>query len=532
VRAPQRDKQRPGTLPLDKRNRRLTPNPPLLHSWVGSGGLKAVGRGLKNSVQRNDKRSPVWPPLQGGVEMTAEIAILNKSAVALAADSAVTIGTSDQEEKTYDSADKLFELCRHNPIGVMVYNGLSFAEAPLQSLIKRFRAGCICFDTAKDAAFEFLRYLNEFGSVSPDRVKDDAVKRLATPIIEQIQKRFVEDLQESLSSHKAGEETDWRAVTSELLDKNIAIWERVYSRRKDADFVGDGPFVISDRINQLLADVVANQNLGNDAQKARILAMLKLALQKDLLSSGYTGIVIAGFGKKELFPTLVSFEIDGMVGDRLKYVVKNETDIDRNGPRAAIIPFAQRDMVDRFLYGLDEKIERQLIQFSESTISKVREAVLGQIDFDGDEDKGNFEKAVQAAEDAYISGLKTGAFQEIRKNSRSQIESLIEFMPKPELAKMAEALVNLTSIKKRVSRGMDTVGGPIDVAVISEAEGFVWVKRKHYFPPDLNPRYMRRIEQTIPTEANNAKSSAGSSRKGRKKSARKGTDVGGPTGGS
>jgi hypothetical protein len=28
---------------------------------------------------------------------------------------------------------------------------------------------------------------------------------------------------------------------------------------------------------------------------------------------------------------------------------------------------------------------------------------------------------------------------------------MVEFMPKPELAKMAEALVNLTSIKRRVS---------------------------------------------------------------------------------
>lgn len=54
--------------------------------------------------------------------MTAEIAILNKDAIALAADSAVTISAGDKEEKTYDSADKLFELCRHNPIGVMIYN--------------------------------------------------------------------------------------------------------------------------------------------------------------------------------------------------------------------------------------------------------------------------------------------------------------------------------------------------------------------------------------------------------------------------
>jgi hypothetical protein len=27
------------------------------------------------------------------------------------------------------------------------------------------------------------------------------------------------------------------------------------------------------------------------------------------------------------------------------------------------------------------------------------------------------------------------------------------------------------------------------VAVISRGDGFVWVKRKHYFPPELNPSW-------------------------------------------
>ncbi|WP_207382391.1 hypothetical protein [Nitrobacter sp. Nb-311A] len=475
------------------------------------------------------------PPLRGGVKMTAEIAILNKSAIALAADSAVTIGTSDQEDKTYDSADKLFELCRHDPIGIMVYNGLSFAEAPLQSLIKRFRNECGRFDSVKEAAFQFLRHLNDFGVSSPDRVKDDGIRRLAMPIIDQIFKRFQADLQKRLMDHKPQEEIDWAATTNDMLDTAIDVWDRIYKRRKDAEFIGEGPVVISEHIEQELVSLVANHSPGNEAQKARILAILKLALRKDLLSGGYTGIVIAGFGKKELFPTLLSFEIDGMVGDRLKYVVRNETDIDRDGPRAAIIPFAQRDMVDRFLYGLDDQIERYLTQFSQSTITKVREAIIGHISFEDDDDKKGFEEAVQDAEEAYISGLKTGAFEEIKKKSRSEIESLIEFMPKPELAKMAEALVNLTSIKKRVSRGMDTVGGPIDVAVISEAEGFVWVKRKHYFPSELNPRYLHRVGQAVCQEDNNAhhaKSSAGSSRKGRKTPARKGEGAGGASRGN
>jgi len=37
----------------------------------------------------------------------------------------------------------------------------------------------------------------------------------------------------------------------------------------------------------------------------------------------------------------------------------------------------------------------------------------------------------------------------------------------------------------------ETVGGPIDVAVISKGDGFVWIKRKHYFRPELNHCFFR-----------------------------------------
>jgi hypothetical protein len=52
---------------------------------------------------------------------------------------------------------------------------------------------------------------------------------------------------------------------------------------------------------------------------------------------------------------------------------------------------------------------------------------------------------------------------------------------------MAETLVNLTTFKRRVSTSRETAGGPIDVAVVSRGDGFVWVRRKRYFPIELNP---------------------------------------------
>lgn len=61
--------------------------------------------------------------------------------------------------------------------------------------------------------------------------------------------------------------------------------------------------------------------------------------------------------------------------------------------------------------------------------------------------------------------------------------------PKDELADMAEAFVNLTSLRRRVSLDSETVAGPIDVAVISKGDGLIWIKRKHYFKPELNQHF-------------------------------------------
>jgi len=63
------------------------------------------------------------------------------------------------------------------------------------------------------------------------------------------------------------------------------------------------------------------------------------------------------------------------------------------------------------------------------------------------------------------------------------------FLSKSELASMAETLVNMVSFRKQVTMEAETVGGPIDVLVITKGDGPVWIKRKHYFNPELNHHF-------------------------------------------
>ncbi|MGQ6545548.1 hypothetical protein ACUND2_23045 [Serratia sp. IR-2025] len=94
--------------------------------------------------------------------MTAEIAVFNKSAVALAADSAVTI-TGDGTHKIYNGAEKLFTLSKFHPVGVMIYGNGDICGAPWELAIKSYRSenGTRSFNSLKEWADNFLSFISE-----------------------------------------------------------------------------------------------------------------------------------------------------------------------------------------------------------------------------------------------------------------------------------------------------------------------------------------------------------------------------------
>lgn len=431
--------------------------------------------------------------------MTAEIAILNKTAVALAADSAVTISAGMKEEKIFDSADKLFELSNHNPIGVMLYNGMSFMQIPLPNLVRAFRNDWRAVNKIEEVGGKFLEYLSNVGKNAPRNIQSEHIDYLIRPLIKGVVEKFREDMEKEIEKHFEEkldlDKLKMADLAPKIFDSAIETFEKLMSARKDAQFIGVSKLNFTKTRLSFIEKIVDSEVPGavSDSQRKRMVGLAKQVLEKDFLSQSRTGIVIAGFGHNEMFPTLVSYEVDGMVFGHLKYKITNSVDIDRNGPKARVIPFAQKEMVERFLYGLDENIRMDITRFCKETIPGIRTQIFEKLDFPDEASRAQLEGDAKKAEAEFMKGLRSTAFENLRSESRTQIEDMVEFMPKPELAKMAEALVNLTSIKRRVSRGMETVGGPIDVAVISQSEGFVWVKRKHYFPSELNSRYFERV---------------------------------------
>ncbi|MDA8210208.1 MAG: hypothetical protein M0Z92_14575 [Actinomycetota bacterium] len=60
-------------------------------------------------------------------------------------------------------------------------------------------------------------------------------------------------------------------------------------------------------------------------------------------------------------------------------------------------------------------------------------------------------------------------------------------MPVGDAIKLAEYMAEVTAGWAHFLPGPDVVGGEIEVASITRHEGFKWIRRKHYYPQELNP---------------------------------------------
>lgn len=431
--------------------------------------------------------------------MTAEVCILNKTAVAMAADSAVTISYGDTAQKIYESADKLFELSTSQPIGIMIYNGMSFMEMPLPTIIKSFRRKQTKkFKSVSDAGQAFLEHLHSEAKNSPDSVNARAIQISVQEVISQI-KNIMNSGETvfSIANRANAEKRDYNEIFDEVLREKIDNRIQQYDGVPEAKFIGGNTPRITQKIKNVFTDLIkasfSVREISDEAM-TKFIELSSKVMKGKPLSPSFTGIVVTGFGEEDRFPTLIAYRIDGIVGGKLKYIDDEKVDIDRLGPVARIVPFAQKEMVDRFVYGIDDDVIGAITGHCETGVTELTTQLESVVP---DADLPVFKDASKAGSEAFISKIKGQVIHQIRENSRREIEDMVSMMPKPELANMAEALVELTSLKRRVSVGFETVGGPVDVAIISREDGFVWVKRKHYFPAEKNYRFrMRTVENS------------------------------------
>lgn len=423
--------------------------------------------------------------------MTAEVGILNRMGVALAADSAVTIGGQGME-KIYNSANKLFALSKYHPVGIMIYGGATFMDIPWETIIKTFREKLKAEkkSTLKEYCDSLIDFLKNDSRLTNEISEQILVHRIFSEVFTQL----LSDIEERINTHLMRDDKPSESEVETWI-KEVAL---NYMRNlKKLDIINEFENTYQEfhnRYSQIIQNVV-NEYMEFEISDELLEILTDMAFEfisRSYFSNNSTGIVIAGYGEDELFPSLYEYKIEGFIAGKLKI---KENDVVRIGTvaqpgvqTAAIKPFAQKEMVETFMYGMDPRLENNTFNTLKQILDVYPDIIKEKILTDLSDE--NVTAIKELGNELFEYFVETIEEHQIEKFVQPVID-IVRVLPKEELAAMAESLVNLTSFKRKITIEKETVGGPIDVAVITKGDGFIWIKRKHYFKPELNYHFFK-----------------------------------------
>jgi hypothetical protein len=427
--------------------------------------------------------------------MTAEIAILNRNAVAMAADSAVTLQLPEGQ-KIYNTVNKLFTLSKYRPVGVMVYGSGDFMGIPWETIIKTYRAELFDkrFGTLEEYASDFINFFERENILFPAELQSEAASDCLRHGFYRLRQQIDKAVKSIINEIGSIDEEQVKVLVGEKISAFLAELEKLENLPSfGPDEVAACMQMCEENIREVVRDVfekLPTEEFNEQLKRAGSLILCKKFARRD-----YSGVVIAGYGEKDFFPRLLAYECECVINKKLRYIETNRVKVGtgKDTVMAWVGPFAQREMVNRFMEGVDPKYREAVEGYISALLTqgyptRIAAALDGKITAELQESvrRELVELGNKLAED-FIQGLE--GFRQAQ--FIGPVIDSVASLPKDELAAMAESLVNLTAFKRRMtSVETDTVALPIDVAVISKGDGFIWIKRKHYFEPSLNQHFL------------------------------------------
>jgi hypothetical protein len=410
--------------------------------------------------------------------MTSEIAVMNQRAVALAADSAVTL-VDGGTVVVRNEQRKLFNLLDKKPVGLMFFGLADLMGHPWEHLIEHYqkKAPSQGLGTIRDYAASFTGMLDGLTEFFPkDRYRDEYRRMLASVFRYVFQlAQFYRDSREP----NAPEISD-----TALLEAAIERVWRDYQYREDGtpranlscfpkDFGATIASQYGEAADELIAYGFAPFGLGKQAtQKLKEIGVF--CVVKDLFLEDVAGLVFGGFGNDERYPVVLTWFVSGIIGGYAKRMEASSDVIDGE-VRSKIRVFADSEVTNAFIRGIDMNLERRFYggfrMMMHGLVDQVVGAVPGVDAGARDTVRERFQKDFVPK---YLEAFHRMMAEYQQHAFINPVLRVLEIAARNELAETASQLVNLNIFKKRIMAHRETVGGAVDVAVISREGGFQW----------------------------------------------------------
>ncbi len=417
--------------------------------------------------------------------MTSLVVVMNNKGAACASDSAMTITDGLGNAKTRLGVRKLFALSEVQPVSLMIYGSAEIMEMAWGPIIVNYRRqrGDQVFDTVEGYADDFLAYLDSYEEIFNEQVQTRAYLNYVTGLYDWVRhnvNHIVE--QEKAEPSKNGPRTmrDVVALATERVMRDVTLTADDKPRATLGGFDDRTGETLLRRhegdINGLINEFFGSIDMDKETVR-RLKDMAHLAVTRDFFPDFFpnTGLVFTGYGARQITPEMKAYMVGIAVEGKLRRRVSNHKLINSEDP-VIIAPFAQDRMIHTFLTGMDEEMRDYLLdQIIDLTVG-VRDRTINQLPSLSRQQRRKF--AESYSDDEIVELIN--AFLDRLDQYQYQIHThpilmAVESLPEGDMAETAEMLVRLNAFQQEMGMTIETVGGDIDVAVLTN-DAFRWIK--------------------------------------------------------
>jgi len=240
--------------------------------------------------------------------MTAEIAIMNKTGIALAADSAVTISSENDNKKIYNSANKLFALSRYSPVGIMVFDSTELMRMPWETIIKLYRKklGRKSFPYVANYCEDFFRFIEE--DINLKEGEEEHITRVSISVFAHIVKEIDNEVKAEIDRTQ---KINTKIIGSIVKD-TVDLVDKEFNESLEHDNPASNEIIpllneYESKFDELIGHFFEKRPISKDVRKK----LHKLAAKVCVMGNGLSnsGVVIAGFGDGEYYPAVYSYDV-------------------------------------------------------------------------------------------------------------------------------------------------------------------------------------------------------------------------------
>ncbi len=423
--------------------------------------------------------------------MTALVSILNKKAAVIAADSAVTVTRGDKA-KIYNTANKIFRLSNNQPIGAMIYRSSGFMGVPWDVLFKLYRAkrSDKSFDTVKEYAEDFISFLkNEKHCKNADNQMSYFTRELSSYYYK-LQDIVTRECEEVIQSQN-GEDMDTEQLIKDKLYENFGIANQAFEEQGHCPELEDFSLRRLRSYAKTKFDDLMElcQEDGMPGTREEWEENFHNYIRSRFFNNE-TGVVFVGYGDEDIYPSLVPAHIAGIMDGCLRYYF-DEEEIITNENDASIQPFAQTDTMISLMKGIHPEFYATILDKLNASLHAAKQQMLENLKV-----AGASESQLGRAADVDLEAISDKFHEDITTYIQDTfidgVVYAVDSFNIEDMVKMAESLISITNLQRHFTSSEESVGGPVDVAVITKSEGFVWVNHKQWFQQEMNPQIMER----------------------------------------